>query len=170
MILGLDISSSIIGYSILDDNGKLIRIGFINISRLDDLLEKAKFVFFYFKEILLYYKIDKIYIEDISKKFRPGFSSAQIITLLAKFNGIVSYIVYNITGIKPNYIMASSARKIAYSRSFPKNIDIKEEILKEFTKLEKDIKWPLKRNGKLINGVYDACDAYTMSLAGFKIG
>jgi Holliday junction resolvasome RuvABC endonuclease subunit len=168
MILGIDISTSVIGYTIINDRGKLEKIGYLNIGALGDLFDKARFIKNEFSNMLSKYKITHIFIEDISKKFSKGFSSAQIITLLAKFNGIVSNILFEITNVKPTYLMPSSARKTAYNRSFQKGIDIKKEVFNEVMKLEK-LSWPTNEKGSLIKCAFDACDSYTLALAGYKI-
>jgi len=169
MILGLDASSSVIGYTLLDsEDSKLIEIGYVNISNVGDLIQKAEFVENFFTDLLKNKKITSIYIEDISKKFSPGFSSAQIITLLAKFNGMVSYIMYKITNIMPNYIMSTSARKTAYNMSFKRGIDIKVQVMEQMLKREK-LFFLKKKSGKLVGEAFDAADSYTLALAGFKI-
>lgn len=168
MILGLDASSSVIGYTILDENGKLKRIGYINISDMEDIVEKGVFVYNFFNDLFKEEKIQYIYIEDISQKFSPGFSSAGIITLLARFNGIVSFIMYYLTGIKPNYVMSTSSRKKAYKMSFKRGIDVKKQIFVEVNKRE-SIHWLTTPKGKIKNESYDMCDSYTLALCGYNI-
>ncbi len=167
MVLGIDCSSSCVGYTILDDKARLERIGYINIGGFEDLLEKARFLKFMFKDILANYDITSVYIEDISKMFHQGFSSAQVITTLARFNGMTSFIIYELTNIKPTYVPASHARRIAYNRSFQRGIDIKKEIFKEVMKLHPQLVWPKNKNDKMLAQVYDATDSFTMAKIGF---
>ena len=171
MILGIDCSTSVVGYTILDNKGKLERIGFISIGGFEDLLEKARFLKFMFEDILKDYDIEYIYIEDISKKFHEGFSSASVITTLARFNGIVSYMLYELKNVKPTYFPASSARRLAYNRSYARGLDIKKEVFKEVMKLEPQLIWPKtketkKHKSRAVSGSFDATDSYTMARVG----
>lgn len=168
MTLGVDASTSVIGYTILNDDGTLYEIGYLNISKLGDFLDKSLFTYAYFNELLKGLKIDYVCIEDISKKFRPGFSSAQVITLLARFNGIMSHMLYHITKAKPTFLMSSQARKLAYNRSFPRGEDIKPLILKEVTRLE-NIVWFKNKRDKIRQECFDMADSYTMARAIYKI-
>lgn len=172
MVLGLDVSTSTVGYSILDNNGKLQNIGYINIGKFDNIFEKASFIEYYLNKILMIntFGIKKIYIEDISKKFNDKFSTAHTITLLARFNGIISYILYDLMGLMPEFISASSARKLSYGRAFIRGVNTKEFVFREFSKLENNINWIKDKKGRIKKEAYDAVDAFTLAKSGLLIG
>ena len=112
MILGLDISTSITGYSIVDFDGKVIEIGHWdtrNKNKFTDFYDKAHFIKNKLSE--LDYPIDHIFIEPALNMFMMGRSSSHTISTLTKINGIVSWFCYEEFGIKPEYIPAISARK-----------------------------------------------------------
>ena len=93
MILGLDISTSIVGVAVIDDR-KLVLSTHWDLSKLDTLFSKAELVGSELWQIRNNYNIEHIFIETALKKFIPGRSRADTIMKLAKFNGIISWL-YN---------------------------------------------------------------------------
>ena len=116
MILGLDISTSITGYTILDDEGSVIEIGHIDLRKQKDFFDKARACQERFQELDRQSKswIKKIYIEQSLQSFRSGFSSAQTLSLLSRFNGVLSWICSEIFDTDPEYLAAASARKLVW--------------------------------------------------------
>jgi Holliday junction resolvasome RuvABC endonuclease subunit len=173
MILGIDVSTSCTGFALIDNNGKLIEASFSNLKNEEDLFDKAEIVK---KEIRRYfetYKLIGIAIEQNLSIFRRGLSTAHTLATLARFNGIVCYLSYNVTGMKPSIISVLDARKSVGIRNVKKGEDAKK-IVKEWVDLqESTFKWPTKilRNGPrkgfevLEDGVEDAMDAYVMARA-----
>jgi Holliday junction resolvasome RuvABC endonuclease subunit len=94
MILGIDISSSITGYTILDGEGKIIVSNCIRLEKYKDFFEKAKKCKEVFEEIKNKYQIKKIFIEEPLLSFKMGFSSASTISTLSRFNGVLSWICF----------------------------------------------------------------------------
>jgi len=112
MILGLDISTSITGYTILDNEGNIVVCDHIDLRKEKNFFLKAAQIEGALKTLRSQYFIEKVYIEQSLQSFRSGFSSAQTLSLLSKINGIVSWICYNIFGSDPQYLGATSARKL----------------------------------------------------------
>ena len=171
MILGLDASSSCIGWSLLDDQENLIDFGYLDLKPFDDLYLKLEF----FREFLLEfekkYSIDslKIYIEEPLMMFGKGKSMAQVISKLQRWNGMISAVIYSDFEIKPILINASHARKLCGVK-INRDSKAKEQVM-EFVKNKNIIpedKWDKKKTGKLKDYVYDICDAYIVALAGSK--
>ena len=109
MILGLDVSTSITGATLLDDKGEVI---------YNDAWDTRKFKNFFRKAEEISAKMDllpvaptRVYIEQSLQSFRSGFSSARTLSTLSKINGIVSWICYRRYAIEPEYLAATSARK-----------------------------------------------------------
>jgi hypothetical protein len=112
LILGLDISTSITGFTILNSDGAIIEIGHWSLKNKNDfpdLFSKALYIKNKLKE--LDYPIDHVFIEPALNMFMMGRSSSHTISTLTKFNGIVSWMCYEEFGVKPEYIPAISARK-----------------------------------------------------------
>ena len=88
MILGLDISTSCIGWSLLDSEGGLIKLGYIMLDKEKDLFCKAQRASEDIAMINQQHNITNVFIEENLQSFRSGFSSARTLSTLAKFNGI----------------------------------------------------------------------------------
>jgi Holliday junction resolvasome RuvABC endonuclease subunit len=168
MILGLDISTSITGVTILDKNGNVLLNEAINLTskNIETFLQKAKIVKDRLNQLKALYNIEKIYIEQSLSAFRPGLSSAQVILTLGKFNGIISWICYELFGIEPEYLGASSARK-SLGIKVERGENAKEVVLAHLLKILPSftVEYTLKGNPK--SGTYDRADSYVIAYAGF---
>ena len=112
MILGLDISTSITGITILDKDCEILYNDALDTRKYKSLFEKARVLQEKLKEISKQYKVKEIYIEKSLQSFRSGFSSAKTLSTLSSFNGIVSWMCFEIFQREPEYIAAPSARKL----------------------------------------------------------
>jgi hypothetical protein len=167
MILGLDISTSILGYTILDENGTIVVCDCIDMRKEEtDILIKGVVVEKRFEEIKKKYNINKIYIEQSLQAFRPGLSSAQVILTLGKFNGITSWIASKIFGVYPEFIGATTARK-ELGIKVQRGENAKEVVLKHLldTVPEFVVEYTPKGNPK--QGTYDRADSYVIAKAGY---
>lgn len=133
MILGIDLSTSISGYSIIDDDGELIYCDDKDTRRTaDNVYESAEQNIAKLRGILEGYDIDEIYIEKNLQTFRTGFSSAQTLSKLSKINGIVCYFIYQEHGELPELINPRTARKDAgLTMNKEKKEKMREKLLKE---------------------------------------
>lgn len=118
--IGLDISTSTVGVCVLEAaTGKMLYLSHVAMTKYSNEYDKAD----NFGDAWLQldkWSVRKIYIEEAAKKFSPGFSSADTIMTLGRFNGILSYKIYQMTGVRPVMINVRSARsklsiKIDYS-------------------------------------------------------
>jgi Holliday junction resolvasome RuvABC endonuclease subunit len=112
MILGLDISTSITGYTVLDSNGNLVEYGSIDTRKHKNFFTKAGVVEQKLIALRQSYAVQAIYIEQSLQSFRSGFSSAQTLSTLSRFNGVISWICFTLFNLEPEYIAAVSARRI----------------------------------------------------------
>ena len=166
MILGLDISTSITGFTVLNEDGSVLHNEMIDLRKLDSMFEKAKTVKKRLVEIKNLYNIKDVYIEQSLNAFRPGLSSAQVILTLGKFNGIVSWICCEIFSLEPQYIGASSARK-KLDIKVEKGENAKEVVLKKILELEPKFKVEYTAHGNPKAGTYDRADSYVIAKAGY---
>ena len=170
MILGLDISTSVIGICLLHQNQA--KIDFLNLEKQKDIFRKAEL----FKKKMIEIKNDNditiVGIEENLQAFRPGLSSAKTILSLARFNGICSYISEEVFGLTPDFVNVNSARKIngvKIDRKSGKNT--KEQILDFVSQREPLFNWPTKvlKSGPrkdtvvLLKECYDMADAYIIA-------
>lgn len=168
MILGLDISTSITGFTILNDDGSIFHNEAIDLTskKLDTVFKKASIVRDRLQQLKHMYCIHKVYIEQSLNAFRPGLSSAQVILTLGKFNGIVSWICHEIFGMEPEYIGASTARK-ALGIKIEKGQNAKEIVLKNILALEPTFSVEYTAHNNPKKGTYDRADSYVIAKAGY---
>ena len=166
MILGLDVSTSITGICVLDKEENIVYNSAVDTRKYKNMYEKAEKVKEKLEELKKEYDINSIYIEKSLQSFRSGFSSAKVLSTLSAFNGIVSWFCYEIYGMSPEYISASSARKDCgikvpkgeKAKPFVLGVLVKEGLISpEYTK---------KGNPKPI--YYDMSDAIVIAKSGFK--
>ena len=168
MILGLDVSTSITGFSVLTEDGNILHNEAIDLrsKKLETMFQKAHKIKNRLIEIKNLYNVQDVYIEQSLNAFRPGLSSAQVILTLGKFNGIVSWICYEIYGKEPQYIGASTARK-TLGIKVEKGQNAKEVVLQNILTLEPTFKVEYTKHGNPIAGTYDRADSYVIAKAAY---
>ena len=166
MILGLDVSTSITGYTLLDGD-KIVLNGAWDTRKYKDFFEKVKHVKAGLEEIYEQYgkRIGAVYIEQSLQSFRSGFSSAKTLSTLSRFNGIVSWLVFDQYKIKPEYLAATSARKLCGIR-VPRGQKAKAVVLKFLLDNEPAFVLDYTRNGNPKPECYDKADSMVIAKAG----
>jgi hypothetical protein len=177
-ILGLDISTKTIGWSIFDiNNAKLLEASHFSPKikpqpedKNEELLKKADI----FKKHLEQYKdvgISKIVIEQ------PLLQSNNLYTVgtLIRFNSMVMRDCYHIFGVVPSFISTYDSRKYAFPDlvglndknkmvlfgGYPKDIDKKHVIWEHVNNLCPEVEWFYDKNGNLKKENYDTADSIT---------
>lgn len=113
-------------------------------------------------------RLDRIVLEEPLMGFRPGMSSAQTITQLMRFNGIVSYIARNVFKLEPEYIGSAHARKLCGMKLQRTAIagPQKEQVFAYMAANDlKHVTWPVTKTGKTVPWSRDATDAYVIARA-----
>ena len=167
-VLGLDISTSITGMTLVDDSGKIIYYEAVdtrNPNKFDDLFDKVSFI----KDRLLHlskeYKVDEIFIEQSLQMFRPGMSSAKTLSTLSKCNGMVSWICFAIFKTKPQYIAATSARKLNNIK-VPQGSKAKDIVMKHLLDNEPAFTVEYTAKGNPKPKYFDIADSIIIARAG----
>ena len=177
-VLGLDISTKTIGWSLFDiQTQKLLELTHFSPvikpkpeDKIEELLSKVDL----FEEKLQGYKnlgITKVIIEE------PLLNSNNVWTVgtLLRYNSMISKSIYDVLGVIPNYISTYNSRKYAWPDlvqenakgkkvlfgGLPKDIDKKEIIWKKVAEAEPQIVWLYTRNNTLKKECYDQADSYT---------
>jgi hypothetical protein len=173
-MLGLDISTSCTGVCLLAEDCSDVILQPVVLSNIQDTFCKARAVREEMLRIKQGYEISGIFIEENLQSFRRGLSSAQTINTLARFNGIVSYIVEETFGISPTFINATKARS---SLSIPidrkRDESVKVQVFEWVRGQLPSYSWPLKKgreSGKDSSDfreiAMDMSDAYVLCRAG----
>ena len=169
MIIGLDISTSITGVTVLDENGKVVfneAWDFRNKNHFPTLFEKGHEIKELFYQLKLEYDITSVYIEQSLQSFRSGFSSAKTLSILSRFNGIVSWLCYEIFEIQPEYIAATSARKMCGIK-VPKGTKAKEVVIKYIIDNVPDVLIEYTKHGNPKPCCFDKADSWVIARAGW---
>ena len=170
MLLGLDISTSITGATVLDETGKIVYCeawDTRNKNKFPNLFSKAHFIKGKLWEVDDRFGIDSVYVEQSLSRFRPGFSSAKTILTLSKFNGIVSWLCYEIYEVEPEYLSVSPARK-ACGITVPRGENAKEIVLNFLLDNEGSFSVDYTKHGNPVPGSYDRADSIVIARAGMK--
>jgi hypothetical protein len=168
MILGLDISTSITGYTILDDKGEIYEIGHIDLRKQKNFFDKARTC----RDAIAAIDkrstswIKKVYIEQSLQSFRSGFSSAHTLSLLSRFNGVLSWICSDLFDTDPEYIGATTARKVVGIK-VPRGKKAKEIVLQFVIDNVPGFDVEYTRHGNPKAGYVDRSDSYVIAKAGW---
>ncbi len=171
MILGLDISTSIIGASVLDDDRQVVASvawDMRNKNHFPDIFSKYNHVRGELLDIHNQYEIDHIFIEQSLQMFRSGFSSAKTLSTLSSFNGVISYLCYRELGLKPEHISASSARK-SCGITIPRGVKAKERVVEFLLDNEPHFEVEYTKHGNIKPVYYDIADSIVIAKAGYEL-
>lgn len=175
--LGLDISTSVVGFVLLEPNGTMVKMDHVKLNTVQfpNLFVKVDWTI----ERLITgcdgYKIRKIFVEANAKMFTPGFSSADTILTLAKMNALVSYLSHKFFNVPVIDVNVTSARsKIGYKNNRLDKRTVKEKVREFVINLHPEfpIKKHIAKTGKskglsVMNAeVADEIDAYVIARGG----
>jgi Holliday junction resolvasome RuvABC endonuclease subunit len=175
-ILGLDISTSTVGFAIIDTTDmNIVALGHWSLKNKVGLLNKADVVLDGIKELLSKHNVHScVWIEEPVMRFAPGMSSAQTITMLVGFNAMVTYGIHSLLGLQVAHVKPGDARRSCglYMTTKAKsgNKSQKEQVYCQLTShpsgLLANIKFPLTKTQKPKPENYDEADAYVVARHG----
>ena len=164
MILGLDVSTSITGVTLLNDEGEVVYNDAWDTRKYKNFFQKAEYVE---KQLEKLPKgIKAAYIEQSLQSFRSGFSSAKTLSTLARFNGVVSWMVYRILHLEPEYIAATSARKAA-GITVPRGTKAKKCVVEYVIDNVPLVSISYTKHGNIKPDCYDKADSWVIARAGW---
>jgi len=166
MICGLDISTSITGVTILDKDGKIVYNEAWDTRKYKDFFDKADFIKGKIIALCEIYDLKNVYIEQSLQSFRSGFSSAKTLSALSRFNGVVSWMIYLHSGVKPEYLSATSARKTCGIK-VPKGEKAKEVVVKFLLDNEPSFVVEYTKFGNVKPECFDKADSIVIARAGY---
>lgn len=168
MIVGLDISTSITGITVLDNTGRVVLCDAWDLRKYKGFfckVEKAKVLL---EEVAQAQEIQKVYIEQSLQSFRSGFSSAQTLSTLARFNGTISWLCYERLSIEPEFIGATTARKLCGIK-VPRGKKAKEVVLEKILDIDPSFVIEYTKYGNPKPGTYDRADSLVIAKAGYEL-
>jgi Holliday junction resolvasome RuvABC endonuclease subunit len=180
MILGVDISTSITGFAIVAD-GNLLYYDSIDLRKYKNFFKKAEVIKEKLTDIFEAYQcnnddlvggaafpIEHIYIEQSLHMFMSGKSSAKVLSTLTRFNGIVSWMLYELFEIEPTYIAAATSRKQAGITGL-RGKKAKEVVLQFLLDNEPAFHVEYTKHGNPKPESFDRADAIVVAKAGWVL-
>jgi hypothetical protein len=164
MILGLDVSTSITGATLLSEKGEIIYNEAWDTRKYKNFFRKAEEIDT--KMGLLPVAPTRIYIEQSLQSFRSGFSSARTLSTLSKINGVASWICYRRYAIEPEYLAATSARKQC-GIIVPRGSKAKEVVLNYVLDNVPEVIIEYTKHGNPKPQCYDMADSWVIAYAGW---
>jgi len=176
LVLGLDVSTSAIGWCFAEHSTtgsyriEPKKAGFIDLKKYVGYINKTNAAVLEFEKLFKDNGTpDVIQIEDSLQNYKFGSTSVNVIITLARFNGIITYILYRMTKLFPNHIHPVTARKRAWGSSFSqfkrehKKAAILAAVYKKYPTLLEG--FPMRpRAGGFRNEVFDMADAVTLAV------
>ena len=164
VILGLDISTSCVGYA-FTENKKILDMCFIDIKKFTNHKEKAFFVLTCINESSYIDKVKKIYVEDNLSGFAGGRTSQQVIVKLAKFNAVLCFVIEDTFEIEVKNVNQMTARKQVFGKARVKGVKAKDFVKRQVDELYDTKKWcKTTSRGNWDKRNIDAYDGLVMSL------
>ena len=176
MILGIDVSTSITGFAIVDDKGKIILSEACDTRKHKNFFSKCLAI----REAILDIcdrhctllnkgeGVDHIFIEQPFTFFNSGGSSAKTMAALQRFNGVVSWMAYECFEIEPRYVGATQARKLVGIK-VPRGQKAKKVVMEHLLATEPDFTIELTHKGNPKPQEFDRADALVVARAGLKL-
>ena len=164
MVLGLDVSTSCVGYAFTKDK-KIIDMGFIDLKKQKTPKEKTFFVLTHLSKNPYIDEVTKINIEDNLSGFSGGRTSQQVIVKLAKFNAILGFVIEEEFGVDVENINPNTARKQVFGKARVKGVPAKEYVKIKIEEKYDTKKWcKITTRGNWDKRNIDAYDGLVMSL------
>jgi Holliday junction resolvasome RuvABC endonuclease subunit len=163
-VLGIDCSSTTIGYCILDiDNGQVVfvKAGYIKPLKKGGIIDRIVDTRDKIQDLINTVKPDYIGIEEIVQ-FMKGASTAKTIIMLTTFNRMIGLAAYDYLKKSPDFFSVMSIRHgLKENKIFPKKEDMPELVAKHL-----GITFPYETNkkGKLKVENYDKADGIAVAL------
>ena len=185
-VLGLDVSTKTIGWSLFDIQNKelleLTHVSPVPKPKVEDKIEELILKSNIFRQKLEGYVgmgIKYVVIEE------PLLNSNNVYTVgtLMRFNTLVCKEVYDVLGVVPQFISTYNSRKFAFPElvqendkgkfvlfgGLPKTIDKKNIIWDLVAKKEPQINWQYTKNNTLKKENFDMTDSYACALGYMKM-
>tara|TARA_A100001011_G_scaffold398284_1_gene502138 strand:+ start:1133 stop:1693 length:561 start_codon:yes stop_codon:yes gene_type:complete len=169
LILGLDVSSSVIGWALVSyDAGNVSLVKYGNVkpmkSSKGSLCARISDTFDIISELCKDIDPDAVAVESYASKFTPGRSTARTIIVLSVFNELVSMASFRSIDIEPKKYAVSTIRSCLSKVSQTKIIS-KEETFDFILKTFENFSTRLNRNGNIKKECYDEADAIAVCVA-----
>ena len=171
IILGLDISSSRIGYCLINENEDLLLVDEIKLKPSQSLEERAdifKKEMECIKRSLQEQEVDYVFIEQPFMAFSGGKTTATTMAKLQRFNGMCSYVVHDLFGSPAAQLQTNKARGLV-GLKIKRGDNTKLKVIEWVSnKYPKEFIVEYTRHGNPKPGTDDKADSVVIANAGLK--
>lgn len=170
MIIGIDASTSCIGFCIMEDDGKLVNIDYVQFNKKKSQYER----------LVLFGQIMRQQKEKYPGEYRVCIEKAlqrsnnqNVVNILQRWNGMVCVELYQTFAQEPVEVAQVGALK-AVGIKVPKGVKGKErkkyilQCVQKCGTVSED-KWVLKKTGNPKDYSFDMADAYIIAAAGLVL-
>ena len=169
MILGLDVSTTRIGWAIINDKQELIDSGFFKTDKKMSLEERAESLRYNVLDpIVTLHNIVEIRVEEPFSMFSGGKTTAKTMSSLQRFNGMVSLITHQLLGKPPTLVGATTARSRCGIK-VPRGTKAKVVVLAWVDEKFDNFVMEHTRHGNPKPGLDDEADAIVVALSHFDL-
>ena len=169
MILGLDVSTSRIGWAVINDKQELIDSNFFKTNKKQSLEERAVEVKNNIIDpIMALHDITEIRIEEPFMMFSGGKTTARTMSSLQRFNGMVSLAAHLALGQPPTLVGATTARSRCGIK-VPRGTKAKQMVMMWCASQYDNFIMEYTRHGNPKPGLDDEADAIVVALSHFDL-
>ena len=169
MILGLDVSTTRIGWAIVDDNQNLIDSSFFKTDKNKSLEERAEeFRTNVLEPLIVVHRIHEVRVEEPFSMFSGGKTTAKTMSSLQRFNGMISLLVHQLFGNPPTMVGSRTARARCGIK-VPRGTKAKVVIVEWADNYFDSFNVELTRHGNPKPGTDDEADAIVVALSHFDL-
>lgn len=168
--LGIDISTSVVGFALLWDDGTPAHFSYVDLRRDKGFCDKCDS---FSRELTLYavrsdVPIDDVFIEDRLMGFAGGRTSQQTLMKVGAFNGACTYIAYDALDVEPTKLHPSTVKATMRREGLiiPRGCDKKVATLEFVMDACPEFPYEEKRTGRPKDWCFDMADAYITARAG----
>lgn len=169
MILGLDISTSVVGIAIIDEDKNLLLYNAIKFKANVDLESRADMLIATITALNKKWRIKHVFVEQPFIAFSGGKTTAVTMSKLQRFNGMCCYGIYCLYSNSPTLIQANKARGLVEckikrgEKAKPKVLEwVEANYPNQFT-------YEMTSHGNPRPHTYDMADAIVVARAGLEL-
>jgi Holliday junction resolvasome RuvABC endonuclease subunit len=169
VILGLDVSTTRIGWAIINQKQELIDSGVFKTKKDQSLEERAENLSKNVLEPLsVVHRISEVRVEEPFSMFSGGKTTAKTMSSLQRFNGMVSLLAHQIWDNPPTMVNSRTARARCGIK-VPRGTKAKVVIIEWVDNYYEKFKVELTRHGNPKPGTDDEADAIVVALSHFDL-
>ena len=165
-VLSLDISSSVIGWSLIefDSSVEILKAyGNIKPKKSVNIEEKLNYTEKEITKLINNTNPDYFAVESYANKFSKGRSTARTIMVLSVFNEFINYVIYKNTGKISNRFPVVTIRS-QISKIIGKKIVSKDEVFENVKDYFKNYNIVYNKSNKIKKECYDEIDSIAVGL------